>query len=162
MATPEFVVALREKVGHAPLWLSGATAMVFSPDRDRALFVRRADNAEWTPVTGIIDPLEHPVTTAVREVREETGVEARVLHLVSLNTVGPMTYPNGDHASYLDIAFACEWISGEPHPADGENTHAAWFDVEQPPPMNSRFTQLFQLTLQQLRDGVSTPELPEH
>lgn len=161
MSTPEFVLALREKIGHAPLWMSGATAMVFTPDRERALFVRRSDNAEWTPVTGIIDPLEHPVTAAVREVREEAGVEVRVLHLVSLDTVGPMTYPNGDQASYLDIAFACEWINGDPHPADGENTEAAWFPVDAPPPMNGRFTPLFQLALQQLRGGVTSPELPE-
>ncbi|MET0713590.1 MAG: ADP-ribose pyrophosphatase, partial [Mycetocola sp.] len=28
MATPDFVLALREKIGTAPLWLSGVTAVV--------------------------------------------------------------------------------------------------------------------------------------
>jgi hypothetical protein len=48
------VLELRKKVGHAPLWLTGVTAVVFRGDD--VLLVRRADNAEWTPVTGIIDP----------------------------------------------------------------------------------------------------------
>ena len=54
MATPDFVLALREKIGTDPLWLPGATAVVV---RDRSvLLVRRADTGEWTPVTGIVDP----------------------------------------------------------------------------------------------------------
>ncbi|MCT1557023.1 NUDIX domain-containing protein [Helcobacillus massiliensis] len=160
MATPDFILALREKVGTAPLWLSGATAVVLTPQRDRALFVRRSDNGEWTPVTGIIDPLEHPARAALREIEEETGVRARVLHLVAMDTVGPMTYPNGDEASYLDLAFVCEWKAGEPHPADGENTEARWFPADQPPPMNTRFTRVYARALEQLENGVTTTDLP--
>ena len=57
MATPDFVLALREKIGTAPLWLSGVTAVVVRDDD--VLLVRRADNGAWTPVTGIIDPAKN-------------------------------------------------------------------------------------------------------
>ena len=36
--------------------------------------VKRSDNGEWTPVTGIVDPGEEPAVGAVREALEETGV----------------------------------------------------------------------------------------
>jgi len=64
MPIPDFVVRLREKLGHELLWLPGATAVVL--DGDRVLLVRRSDNGRWGPVTGIVDPGEHPSLTATR------------------------------------------------------------------------------------------------
>ena len=51
----------------------------------------------------------------------------------------PVTYYNGDVTTYLDVAFAAEWVSGEPSPADGENSETAFFRGDQLPPMNDRF-----------------------
>lgn len=147
MATPEFVLALRERIGHAPLWMSGVTAIVLDADRRRMLAVRRADNGAWTPVTGIIDPGEEPAVAAEREVLEEAGVRCRALRLIDVRTVGPVTYPNGDVAEYLDLCFLCEYEDGDPHPADGENTEARWFPIDAPPPMNERFTEMLTIAL---------------
>jgi len=125
MATPEFILALREKIGTAPLWLSGVTAVVVRDDD--VLLVRRADNGEWTPVTGIIDPGEEPAVAAVREVLEEADVHAVVEHLGWVHVTGMHVYDNGDRTQYIDIVFRLRWESGEPFPADGENTEARWF-----------------------------------
>ena len=138
MSTPEFVLALREKVGHAPLWMSGVTGVVV---RDAAatdpavLLVRRADTGAWTPVTGIIDPGEHPADAVVREVAEEAGVEAVPVRLARVGVTEPGVYPNGDRVQFIDLTFRLEWTSGEPHPADGENTEARWFAASDLPPM---------------------------
>ena len=139
MATPPFVLALREKIGNAPLWLSGVTAVVL---RDNTvLLVRRSDNGSWTPVTGIIDPGEEPAVAAEREVLEEADIVARAESLVWVQTVGPVTYENGDVTDYLDLVFRCVWESGEPFPADGENTEAAWFPVDALPEMSENMRQ---------------------
>ncbi|MDO4791515.1 MAG: NUDIX domain-containing protein [Buchananella hordeovulneris] len=161
MATPEFVLELRAKVGTAELWMPGVTAVVLRhlPDSTGArrpvdwdaqldpatvevLLVQRADNGHWTPVTGIIDPREEPAVAGARETREEAGVEARAVRLLSTEAIGPLQYPNGDRASYLDIAFAYEWVGGEPHPADGENTRAEFVRADQLPALNARFTRV--------------------
>lgn len=147
MPTPEFVLRLREHVGHDLLWMTGVTAIVLDRERRRLLAVRRADDGQWTPVTGIIDPGEEPAAAAEREVREETGTVCRARRLIDVRTLAPMTYPNGDRAQYIDIAFVCEHIEGEPHPADGENTQARWFPVEDPPPMNARFQEVLEVAL---------------
>ncbi|WP_345750946.1 NUDIX hydrolase [Microbacterium rhizophilus] len=124
MPTPDFVLALRAKIGTDPLWLSGVTAVVLRGDE--VLLVRRADDGRLTPVTGIVDPGEEPAVAAEREVLEEAGIVAETEALVWVHTLPPMRYDNGDRAQYLDIVFRCRYVSGEPHPADGENTEALW------------------------------------
>lgn len=149
MPTPDFVLALREKVGNDPLWMSGITAVVVTADRDRVLVVRRADTGAWTPVTGIIDPGEQPATAAVREVLEEAGVHARPLRLVEVRTLGRHTFPNGDQAQFLDLCFLLELEGGTPHPADGENLEAKLVAIDDLPPMNERFSELVPRALQE-------------
>lgn len=134
MAIPDFVVALRESIGTAPLWLSGVTAVVCRDDE--VLLARRADNGAWTPVTGIIDPGEEPADAAVREVLEEAAVRVLPERLVMVSVTPVVTYPNGDVSQYLDIAFRMRWLSGDPHPADGENTDARWFRVDDLPELS--------------------------
>ncbi len=139
MAVPPFVLALREHIGHTMLWLPGVTAVVLREDgtRPRVLLVRRADTGEWTPVTGIVDPGEEPAVAAAREVLEEADVTVTVQRLASVRVVGPVEYDNGDRSTYLDLTFRCRWESGDPHPADGENTDAAWFDLDDLPEMSA-------------------------
>lgn len=147
MATPDFVLELRRHVGHAPLWMPGTTVVILrpapgqvainwerpiAPEAVEILCVRRSDNGAWTPVTGIVDPGEEPAIAAAREALEEADVRIEVRRLLSVEVVGPVT-------TYLDVAFAAEWVSGEPSPADGENSETAFFRGDQLPPMNDRF-----------------------
>jgi 8-oxo-dGTP pyrophosphatase MutT (NUDIX family) len=135
-ADSDFVAELRRKVGpdHV-LWMPGVTAVVFDAT-DRVLLVRRSDTGAWAPITGIIDPGEQPAACAVRETLEETGVRVTVQRLVSVDSGStPVTHANGDRAQYLDLTFRCSHESGTPYPADDECTDAAWFDVDELPPM---------------------------
>lgn len=131
MPIPEFVSALRAKVGTAPLWLIGCTAVVVRGDdgRREVLLVRRADNGAWTPVTGIVDPGEHPAVAASREVLEETAVTAEVARLAQVGVTRQVRYPNGDQTQYLDLTYLLTYRAGEPHSADDENTDARWVPV---------------------------------
>ena len=98
--------------------------------------MKRADNGQWTAVTGIIDPGEPPAVAGEREVLEETGVVAVADRLVRVHVEDRVVvYDNGDRSRYLDLVFRCSWVSGEPYPADGENVEAAWFPVDALPPM---------------------------
>ncbi len=135
MSAPDFVLDLRRHVGTAPLWLAGATAVIRDADNARVLLVRRADNGWWTPVTGIVDPGEHPAEAAVRESLEEAAVRIRVDRVASIGVSRMVTYANGDRAQYLDHTFACTYLDGDPHPADGENTDVRWFTVDALPEM---------------------------
>ncbi len=124
MATPDFIVALRRKIGNDPLWLCGVTAVVTRDDR--VLLVRRADTLAWTPVTGIVDPGEEPADAAARETLEEAGIVAEPSRLALVGVTDEIVYDNGDRTQYVDLVFHLTWRSGDPHPADGENVAARW------------------------------------
>jgi ADP-ribose pyrophosphatase YjhB (NUDIX family) len=138
VAIPDFVLSLREKIGTEPLWLSGVTAVVVKDDQ--VLLVQRADNGAWTPVTGIVDPGEQPADAAVREVAEEAGVQAEPLRLAQVDVTDMVVYENGDRSQYIDHVFRMRWVEGDPYPADGENTEAAWFPLDARPPMSEEMT----------------------
>lgn len=135
MPIPEFVAALRARVGRAELWLPGVTAVVTRGDE--VLLVRRSDTGRWAPIGGIVEPGEEPAVAARREALEETGVEIRVDRLASVGVIPRVTYPNGDRAVYLDHTFACTWVSGEAHVADDESTAVGWFTRDRLPELTT-------------------------
>ncbi len=137
MPMPEFVAHLRRAIGHTPLWLSGATAVVVRTRArgEEVLLVKRVDDGAWSSVCGIVDPGEEPGDAAVREAAEEAGVRIEVERLVWLSVTDMVTYSNGDQTQYIDHTFRCRWVSGEPYPADGEASEARWFAVDDLPEM---------------------------
>jgi 8-oxo-dGTP pyrophosphatase MutT (NUDIX family) len=158
MPIPPYVSHLRTMIGRELLWMPGVTAVVLREKggegggagvdggdgggrggRQEVLLVRRSDNGAWTPVTGIVDPGEHPHVTAVREVAEEASVVAEVERLVWVSATGVVTHVNGDLGQYLDHTFRCRWVSGDPAPGDDEATEAGWFALDALPEMAQRF-----------------------
>ncbi len=135
MPVPDFILRLRERVGHDLLWLPGVTAVVCRGPE--VLLVRRADDGGWAPVTGIVDPGEEPHLTAVREVLEETGVECVVDALAWVSVTDPVVYGNGDQAQYVDLTFRCHYRSGEARVADDESTDVRWFPAHALPSMSA-------------------------
>jgi ADP-ribose pyrophosphatase YjhB (NUDIX family) len=130
---PDFVRELRRHVGSAELWLPGVTAVVVRDSE--VLLMQRADTAEWSPVTGIVDPGEDPGVAARREVLEETGVVVRVDRLAWVQALPRTVHVNGDVASYLDHTFACSYVSGEAHVADDESLAVRWWPLDRLPGM---------------------------
>ena len=129
---PDFVLALRARVGHDPLWLPGVSGVVLDDD-GRVLLGRRSDTGLWAVVSGILEPGEEPAVATVREVREETGVEAEVVALTAVSVSELVRYPNGDLARYLDVCFWCRPTGGTAHVADDESTEVGWFALEDLP-----------------------------
>ncbi len=138
MPTPDFILALREKVGTDLLWLTGVTAVVRN-DRGEVLLGRRADNGQWALVSGILEPGEQPAVGLVREIEEETGVVARIEALTSVRTLPEQGYPNGDRAQYLDLCFLARHVSGQARVNDDESLEVGWFAVDAlPEPLMER------------------------
>ena len=153
MPTPPFIVDLRASIGHAPLWLMGANALVIRGAE--VLLVRRSDTGEWAPISGIVDPGEHPSETAVREALEEAGVVIEVERLLWTVVMDEITYANGDRCRFLDHGFRARWVSGEPYAADEESTEAAWFPIDDlPSPRQARLDAMLRIVREDPRDVV--------
>ncbi|MEP6632080.1 MAG: NUDIX domain-containing protein [Lapillicoccus sp.] len=159
MPIPEFIVALREHIGTASLWLPAVAAVVVRPTAggsggDEVLLVRRADTGAWTPVTGILDPAEEPAVGAVREVLEETGVVAVADRLVWAHATPEIEFENGDRSTFLSLCFRCSWVSGEPFAADDESVDAGWFPVDALPELGAEQRRRVDLALANAPEAV--------
>lgn len=126
MPTPEFILRLRTKIGHDLLWLPSVTAVVLD-EAGRVLLVRRADNHNWTLVTGCLEPGEQPADGAVREVFEETGVTAVAERVLGVESTPPGECANGDKVQWLDVGFACRAVGGTARVNDDESVDVGWF-----------------------------------
>lgn len=143
MPIPEFIVDLRRRIGQAPLWLPGVTAVVIRDQQ--VLLIKRSDNQAWTPVTGIVEPGENPADCAIREVLEEAGMHVVAKRLAWVHVTRPIVHANGDHAQYLDHVFRMDWVGGEPFPADDESLDAGWFAFSKLPDMSDDMRRRIEL-----------------
>ncbi|QYF87949.1 NUDIX hydrolase [Brevundimonas sp. PAMC22021] len=96
---------------------------------DEVLLIRRGTPprlGEWSLPGGRIEPGERAIEAALRELREETGVEAEMLGLIDV--VDGVFPEHGRH--YVLIDYAARWLSGEPQAGD-DATQAAFFAFEE-------------------------------
>ncbi len=102
----------------------------------RLLLVRHAGHDDgWGVLGGAVDVGESPAEAAVREAREEIGVDVKLVRLMDV-LGGPdyeVRYPNGDRVSYVTAVYQARIIHGSPAIADGELSELAWFRREQLP-----------------------------
>jgi ADP-ribose pyrophosphatase YjhB (NUDIX family) len=153
MPTPDFILELRAMIGSYPLWLPGVTALVVD-ERGRLLMGQRSDNQKWALPSGVAEPGEEMAAACAREVLEETCVQVVVEQLISIGTVGPVRYPNGDVTSYVDHFFRCRPVSGTAAIGDDESIAVGWFDpAELPLPAVDRTTELLAAAAQQAITG---------
>ncbi len=125
-----YVQEIRKKIGHDPLMIVGGGVFVC---RDgEVLLQRRRDNGLWSLHGGSLEIGETIEQTARRELTEETGLVANDLTLLGVFSGPDMayTYPNGDAAYIVTVAFLCEDFSGTPLPETDETLELRWFPVD--------------------------------
>jgi len=102
---------------------AGAFAVIFD-ERGRVLLCHRRDMDAWNLPGGRVEAGEAPWDAALREVREEVGVEANVIRLIGL-----YWKPNTDE---LVFSFECGLLSGTPAPSD-EADRVGYFGIDELP-----------------------------
>jgi 8-oxo-dGTP pyrophosphatase MutT (NUDIX family) len=133
VAISAHIARLRAAVGHDLLLLPSVSVLPVDP-AGRLLLVRHAGHHDgWGVLGGAIDPGESPAEAAIRETREEIGVEVRLVRLLDV-LGGPdyeVSYPNGDRTAYVTAFYEVAIISGAPAVSDDELSDLAWFTPAQ-------------------------------
>jgi 8-oxo-dGTP diphosphatase len=113
------------------------TASLVVLDGDRFLALRRAAEpmaGQWETPGGFCDGWEHPADAAVREGREELGVEVILGDFVGM-FMGSYDY-QGERLPVLDSFFIATLPPGRDIVLDpAESSELAWFPVDSPPPL---------------------------
>lgn len=108
------------RLGGTPLFTVGAFAIIFD-NQGRVLLVHRRDMDVWELPGGGVESGELPTEAAVREVREESGLEVTVERLVGVY--------GKEAKDELVFAFVCRAVGGVLGPSD-ETDACAFFDTD--------------------------------
>ena len=145
-----YIMDLRKHIGHEPLIGVGATTLVFN-DRDELLLNLRTDTNTWGIPGGSMELYETIEETAIRELREETGICANKLELVTVLSGKDFyfEYPNGDKLCTVIVLFKVLNFSGTIKASDNESKALKFFPLTDLPIMESRAEKIIQRILDQ-------------
>lgn len=92
---------------------------------NKVLLTKHSQNKHWSFPKGLIDPGQTSQEAALREVKEEGGVEAEIV-----GKVGYSKYVytlNGEKIFKVVTYFLMKYLSGDPKDHDWEVEEAGWF-----------------------------------
>ena len=105
--------------------------VVVENDRGEILLIRRSDNDNWALPGGAIDLGESMTQAALREVKEETGIDCEVTGLVGIYTDPKhiiLYTSNNEARQEFSILLTARPTGGAPTPSS-ESTQVVWSTV---------------------------------
>lgn len=96
-----------ERIGKQGSIRTGCSAAIFDLTRQKILLTRRTDNGLWCLPGGGVDAGENVAETCIREVREETGLDAHVVRLIGVYSSPDwlVEYPDGNRVQIVALSF---------------------------------------------------------
>ncbi|QQE75313.1 NUDIX domain-containing protein [Brevibacillus composti] len=139
------------------VWL-GACGIVIRGEE--ALVVKKAYGGlkgQWSFPAGFVEPGETVDAAAVREVQEETGVQAVVRQLAAVRS-GVIRETISDNM----VVFWMDYLSGEPRPQEGEIETAAFLPIEQliQDPLSSTYLKIILPQYREREQGLIGRDYP--
>lgn len=134
-----YIANLRKYAGHEPLIGIGATTLVFN-DKNELLLNLRTDTNTWGIPGGSMELFETIEETAIRELKEEAGINAENLELVDVLSGKDyyFEYPNGDKMCTVIVLFKVLNYDGIIKVSDKESKKLQFFSLNNLPETESR------------------------
>ncbi|HEY6794243.1 MAG TPA: NUDIX domain-containing protein [Kineosporiaceae bacterium] len=107
--------------------------VVVTDDAGRILMIHRSDNDNWAVPGGAMDLGESIVDCAVRETKEETGIDCEITGLVGIYTDPKhVVYytSDGEARQEFSILFTAKAVGGTPTPSS-ESREVVWVERNQ-------------------------------
>ena len=133
--------------------------VVVLDDAGAVLVIHRTDNDNWALPGGALDLGESLVTTAVREVKEETGIDCEVTGLVGIYTDPKHIIfytSDGEARQEFSVLFTARATGGEPTPSD-ESREVLWVDRDKL--IDLQMDRSMRMRIAHFLEGRTTPHL---
>ncbi len=96
--------------------------------RGQVLLTKHSQNKHWSFPKGLIDPGQTSEEAALREVKEEGGVEAEILEKIGYSKY---VYTLKEEKIFKVVTyFLMKYVSGDPKDHDWEVEEAGWYEPE--------------------------------
>ena len=104
-------------------------SVIIPDERGRILLQKRTDGDFWSLPAGGMEPGETPTQAAIREVREETGLEVELVRFLGLYSDPELctVYPAGNRMQLVGASFLARIIGGEMIDSNEETAELRWF-----------------------------------
>ena len=119
------------------------------------LLIGRSTPRIWSLPKGHIEPNESIETAALREVQEETGIEATIV--VKLSDIRYWFYANKVKHSKIVHFFLMRYVSGSAIPQEGEVDEVIWVKLDEMPEMLTHVNERRLIEIAQLIVKEKTP-----
>jgi len=106
-------------------------------EKNEILLIKRTDNGLWAMPGGCNDLKETPKECAIRECKEETGFDIKLLCLIGIlssTNYEYVSYPWKDN-EFVHLVFRGEIIGGNAN-TSSESTEIGWFGKNKLPPLS--------------------------
>ena len=149
----DYIQKLRQSIGHEPIIMVGACALIMD-SANLLLMLHRTDNLAWGLPGGALEPGESLEQAAIRETYEEAGLQVTQLFLFDIFS-GPgffYEYPNGDQVYNVTAVYRVERFTGSLKINPAEHLEAAFFNPHQlPTPISQPVLPIIQKFVHSLR-----------
>lgn len=131
----DYIQWIRSKVGHETIILNFSGACIVN-EKGEILLQRRSKTENiWGLPGGAVELGESIEEAAIREVKEETGLDIKVDYLLGVYSKYFTEYPNGDKAQSICYCFKATAVSGNLKIENKETFDLQFFDQKNIPPL---------------------------
>lgn len=152
----DYIKSIRAKLGNQKIILNCAGAVIVKDGK--ILFQRRSDNNRWGLIGGLLELNETYEEAAIREVREETGLDVRLTAFLGIFHNHDMVWSNGDRAHTIGAYYVAEIVDGTLR-IDSESLELRFFGTDEIPDL---FAEDHRQAVRAYCDGIRNPLLKEN
>ncbi|KRM95094.1 NTP pyrophosphohydrolase [Liquorilactobacillus aquaticus DSM 21051] len=136
-----YIKMIRSMVGNTPIILNTAAGILLNDDK-KVLLHLRTDTNNWSLPGGYLEYGETFAAACVREYKEDSGLEVKIIRPLKMFDRGFVEYPNGDKAQTISQLFLVQPVGGNllSKPTD-ETLALGYFNFNNLPPLLNKQTE---------------------
>ena len=146
-----YVKRIRKYLGNQKIILNAAGGIVIKDNK--ILLQRRADNDKWGFPGGLLEMNETYLDAAIREIKEETGLDVIANYFLGIFHNHNMEWNNNDKAHVISAIYVFEIVGGSLE-KDFESNELKFFSVDEMPEL---FAEDHMLAFNAYLNGIRYP-----
>lgn len=154
MENEGYVQTIRKYLGDQKIILNASGGIILKDNQ--ILLQRRKDNNKWGFPGGLLELNETYLDAAIREIKEETGLNVKPIYFLGIYHNYDMEWQNKDKAHVISALYVFNIISGDLE-MDFESNELKFFSIDAMPEL---FAEDHICALKAFKGGIHYP-IPE-